>query len=98
MSKQGRQKEYESYEKEEREELFGFGGKKSKEHPRPTPQNRDVEKIKTELRTVVYQHPVDTQTLNELAKFLIGMISIIKTFPISNKIKMNRINFFATTR
>lgn len=56
----------------------------------------DVEIIKGQLTDISTVAGYDN--IDDVAKFFVGMIKIIKSFPMSHKVKRNRINFFATLR
>lgn len=55
----------------------------------------EVEQAKIILREVAREEIGD---LDELARYFLGMVTTIKMFKMSQQIKQNRINFFATLR
>jgi predicted NAD-dependent protein-ADP-ribosyltransferase YbiA (DUF1768 family) len=59
------------------------------------PMVDDLEQIKILLRGIDTRGTAD---VDDLAPYFMAMITIIKTFPMSKKIKTNRTNFFATIR
>ena len=77
------------YDDEPNDANFGFNG--TGPHP-----GSNLEIVKGELRAIDSRNSI--KDLDELAEFILGVITTIKTFPMSNKIKTNRINFFATVR
>lgn len=42
--------------------------------------------------------PEEIEDVNNISTYFLGMINVIKTFKMSNSVKQNRINFFATIR
>lgn len=66
--------------------LFGFDKR--------TGPIADIERVNALLRSVNNS----SQDMTELSKYFIGMINTIKTYKLPQKIKTNRINFFATLR
>jgi len=57
--------------------------------------NNDLEQVKIILREIIQNEP---DNLDTMAQYFINMIQTIKTFKMSERVKQNRINFFATIR
>lgn len=68
---------------------FGMGKKKV------VKINSDIEGIKIILRSIAGK---EIKNIDSLAQYFINTITTIKTYKMSNKVKQNRINFFATIR
>ena len=59
-------------------------------------ESDDIEIIKDKLRALDSRNSIED--INSLAKYFMNIITNIKSAPVSNKVKTNRINFFATIR
>jgi GrpB-like predicted nucleotidyltransferase (UPF0157 family) len=57
--------------------------------------NNNVESIKIILRSIAAR---EVKNLDGLANYFLNMITTIKTYKMSEKVKQNRINFFSTIR
>lgn len=68
---------------------FGMGKKKVRTI------NTGIEGVKIILRSIAGK---DIQNLDSLARYFMNTITTIKTYKMSDKVKQNRINFFATIR
>ena len=74
---------------------FEFNGRKKRKRRRHRDSD-DIEIIKAALRDLDSRNSIED--LDALTKYFMNMITNIKSAPMSNKIKTNRINFFATLR
>jgi predicted NAD-dependent protein-ADP-ribosyltransferase YbiA (DUF1768 family) len=78
------------------EAVMAFPGKRKRKKKKRVEQIGSLDIIKNELRMV--DHRKQATDLTALARFFLGTITMIKAFPMADKIKTNRINFFATIR